>query len=101
VSSADTHDNQDQDGEPEDAWSSFKKLCDEAANVADQIVKRLGSLKLKDGKYRKFRSLQVAVESLWSGSEIAALLKRLSGLKEALGTRVLFSIRSINSRRVE
>ena len=76
-----------------DSWSSFRKICDEAAKVADELVGRLSQLKIKDSKHRKLRSIQHAVESLWSEKEIAALLQRLSSLKEALESRILFSIR--------
>ena len=76
-----------------DSWSSFRKICDEAAKVADELVARLSRLTIKDGKYRKLRSIQQAVESLWSEKEITVLLQRLSGLREALESRIIFSIR--------
>jgi hypothetical protein len=98
ISTSDTDNNSDQD--QEDVWSSLKQICAEAANVADEIVGRLGEVHLQDGEHKKFRNLQQAVDSLWSPEEIAALLKRLSSFKEALETRVLFSIRSISSRPV-
>lgn len=72
---------------------SFKILCDEAVNLADELVKRLNTLKVKDRKLRKWRSLQHAVESAWTQKERDGLEKRLSSLKDALETRVLFSIR--------
>jgi hypothetical protein len=93
--SANSQDSQDQ--EDTDGWSSFKRICDEAAKVADELVGRLARLKVQDGKHRRLRSLKHAVDSLWSDKEIAALLKRLSYFKEALVTRVLFSIRSVTS----
>jgi hypothetical protein len=79
--------------EDDESWASFKKVCDQAANIADEILGRLEKLKVKDGKHRKWRSLQKAVESLWSQKEIFSLMERLSGLRGALETRVLLSIR--------
>jgi hypothetical protein len=92
--SADSQDSQDQ--EHTDGWSSFMKICHEAAKVADELAGRLARLKVKDGKHRKLRSLKHAVESLWSEKEIAVLLERLSNFKEALESRVLFSIKLVN-----
>jgi RecA-family ATPase len=79
--------------EDKETWSSFKRVCDEAADVADEIILRLGKLRLQDGKFRRLRSILQAVETLWSEREITSLLKRLSSLRIALETRVLFSIR--------
>jgi RecA-family ATPase len=79
--------------EDKETWSSFNRVCDEAADVADEIILRLGKLRLQDGKFRRLRSILQAVETLWSEREITSLLKRLSSLRIALETRVLFSIR--------
>jgi RecA-family ATPase len=79
--------------EDKETWSSFKRVCDEAADVADEIILRLGKLRLQDGKFRRLRSILQAVETLWSEREITSLLKRLSSLRIALETRVLFSTR--------
>jgi hypothetical protein len=48
-----------------------------------------------NGKHGKLRSIQHAVESLWSEKEMFVLLNRLSSLKEASETRVPFSIRLV------
>jgi RecA-family ATPase len=79
--------------EDKETWSSFNRVCDEAADVADEIILRLGKLRLQDGKFRRLRSILQAVETLWSEREITSLLKRLSSLRIALETRVLFSTR--------
>ena len=82
--------------ENDDGVKVLRKLCDEAASVAEELLKRLGTLKLdSDGKNRRLGSLQVAVRSLWNEKEILGLSKRLATLKEALETRVLLSIRSV------
>jgi hypothetical protein len=69
-------------------------LCDEAVKVAEELVNRLEKLKVKDGKLRTWHSLQHAVEAAWSRKELVDLKNQLLGLKNALETRVLFSIRS-------
>ena len=71
---------------------SFEKLCDEATKLAKELVERLDKLKVKDGKHRLWRSLQHAIESAWSEREVTDLKNRLLSFKEALETRVLFSI---------
>jgi len=80
---------------------SFEILCDEAVKVAEQIVNRLEKLKVKDGKLRKWHSLQNAVDTAWSRKEIVDLKNQLQGLKDALETRVLFSIRSVHALKVQ
>jgi hypothetical protein len=76
---------------------SFEVLCDEAVKVAEELVNRLERLKIKDGKLRKWQSLQHAVEAAWSRKELVDLKNQLLGLKDALETRVLFSIRSAHT----
>jgi hypothetical protein len=36
-----------------DPWNSFRKTCNEAASVADEIIERLSKLKVQGGKRRK------------------------------------------------
>jgi hypothetical protein len=82
---------QNWEGEPS---SSVRKICDEAADVATEIITRLGRMKVKEGKYRELRSTQAAIRQAWSGKELKVLEERLGRLREAIGTRVLFSLRS-------
>ena len=80
---------------------SLGSICDQAASVADELVEKLESLKIKGDeqkgqkrpKLRHLQSLKAAVKSLWSQKDISALLERLNRLRQALGTRVLMSIR--------
>jgi len=77
-------------------WKALRELCNEAAVVADELLKRLGTLKRSaKGKHRKWESLHLAVCSLWNEKEIKSLLDRLITLKEALKTRILFSLRLV------
>ncbi|KAH8802965.1 hypothetical protein F5884DRAFT_684142 [Xylogone sp. PMI_703] len=91
-------------GEPEDSYdgiaqqTSFSRLCDEAAVLAEELIGRLEKLKVKDGKRRIWRSLKQAIETAWSEKEVASMKQRLLSFREALETRVLFSIRFLLSR---
>jgi hypothetical protein len=74
---------------------SFGKICEGATEVAEELLRRLSKLKLRDGNQGKFiSSIQQAVKTCWKEKEINELLKRLKNFKEALETRVLFSLRS-------
>ena len=72
--------------------ASFRKVCDEAVKVADELVERLEKLKFS-GKFKGLRCLQHAVKTVWSEREVAVLMRRLLTLKETLESHVLFSIR--------
>jgi hypothetical protein len=71
---------------------NLKRICDEAATVAEKIIQKLDRLKVK-GKHRVWESFQQAVRAAWSKTEIANLLERLSNLRMALDTHVLLSLR--------
>jgi hypothetical protein len=73
--------------------TSFERLCNEAATLAEELIVRLNKLKVKDGKQRIWRSLKEAVETAWSKNEVVDMKRRLLSFREALETRVLFSIR--------
>lgn len=61
-------------------------MCDEAANVVEELLGRLGTLKLNNAtKHRRWESVQIAVRSLWKEKEIKTLSKRLTTLGEAVG----------------
>lgn len=77
-------------------WTSFSRLCDEAAALAEELIERLVKLKVKGGKNRIWRSVKQAVEAAWSEKELASMKKRLLSFREALETRILFSIRFVN-----
>ncbi|KAL2061695.1 hypothetical protein VTL71DRAFT_7073 [Oculimacula yallundae] len=75
--------------------TTFQKLCDEATKLAEELAGRLDKLKVKNGKNKIWQSLKQAIEAVWTEKEIAEILKRLLSFKNALETRVLFSIRYI------
>jgi hypothetical protein len=72
---------------------ALEKICREASRAAEELVERLDKLKVKSSKHRRWNSFCQALEAAWSKEEIDALKGRLSSLKKALETRVLFSIR--------
>jgi hypothetical protein len=77
----------------EDGSSSFHKICDEAVGVATEIVTKLEGLRLGEGKFRLWQSLQRAVKEIWSEKELNGLVDRLDKLRQALDSKVLFSLR--------
>jgi hypothetical protein len=81
--------------ETEDNYS-FKKICDEAAKISENIIERLDKLKIKNTEHRKWTSLKHAVRSGWEQRELADLIKRLSNFREALHGRILYSIRYVS-----
>ncbi|KAE9364418.1 hypothetical protein N431DRAFT_421379 [Stipitochalara longipes BDJ] len=89
-------------GDQDQAQSgSFRKVCDEAVKVADELVGRLKKLKI-NGKHRRLTSLQQAVKTLWNEKEVASLMRRLLTLKETLESHVLLSIReSLDSQSLQ
>ena len=70
----------------------FEQICDEARKVAQELLIRLESLKVK-GKHRLWKSLRQAVQTALSTDEIDALRSRLAYLSKALETRVLMDLR--------
>jgi hypothetical protein len=72
---------------------TFQKICEGTLKVAEEIVERLDTLKVKDGKNRAWGSLQKAVKSAWSKSEMEDLKRRLASFKAALDTGLISSIR--------
>lgn len=82
--------------EDQEALTSFRGVCDEAAKLAEELVGRLKKLKLDaDGKIRRLMSLRLAVKGLWSENEVANLTTRLCSLRQTLVSHVLFSIRKV------
>jgi hypothetical protein len=72
---------------------SFKDVCDGAASIAKELLERLETLKLRGKKYRKFESLQKALQNLWSKEEVIGIKNRLDAFRQALNTRILLSLR--------
>jgi hypothetical protein len=71
---------------------AFEKICEEATKIANELLVRLGKLRVK-GKHRAWDSMQQALKNVWSKEEVTSLLARLSTIREALGTHILASLR--------
>lgn len=71
----------------------FESLCREAATVAEELIVRLEKLKVKNSKNRQWQSLKQVIRGAWKKGEVTSLTMRLSTLKDALETHVLFSLR--------
>ncbi|KAE8450753.1 hypothetical protein EG329_005666 [Mollisiaceae sp. DMI_Dod_QoI] len=71
----------------------FEDICQNATKIAEEIMGRLNKLKVLKDKHRKWESMRQAVKSAWTKDEMLDLKKRLALFKDALETRVLFSIR--------
>jgi hypothetical protein len=82
------------EGEEEAHQNTLGQICDDTSKVASELLAKLDKLKLdaSDRKYRRWKTLSQAVNTLWSKEEIDGLRTRLSTLKQALQTRMLFAI---------
>lgn len=70
----------------------FHEICDQTANVAEELLEGLKRLRVKTGGNHLINSLKAAVKAVWSKDEIRELVERLSVLKESLQSRSLLSI---------
>jgi hypothetical protein len=77
----------------------FEKVCGEANKVARELLRRLDRLKVTKGpgmdKPRKWETLQQAFAIAWSKDDVEELVDRLSKIREAIETRILFSLRYV------
>ncbi|KAI9864277.1 MAG: hypothetical protein M1813_003195 [Trichoglossum hirsutum] len=70
----------------------FQKICDKTTNLAEEILARLEKLKV-NGEHRAWRSLRQAINTAWTRDELAALMARLSTLRETFESSILVSLR--------
>jgi hypothetical protein len=68
------------------------KICEEAARLAEEILRRLDGLKVEGQKRRMWKSFSQAIKCAWTKEEIAAMVKRLAAFKDALVARATYSI---------
>jgi hypothetical protein len=68
------------------------KICEEAARLAEEILRRLDRLKVEGQKHRMWKSFSQAIKCAWTKEEIAVMVKRLAAFKDALVARVTYSI---------
>lgn len=72
--------------------SSFEEICHEAGKIAEDLIQRLGKLRIDGSKNRLRQTLCGLIKHAWSRREINELLQRLATLKEALNSHVLATI---------
>lgn len=71
----------------------FRRICDGAIEVAEELLEKLSTLKVPNGSHGILKSIRQAVKICWKEKEVEALRKRLKNFKEALETEALFSLR--------
>jgi hypothetical protein len=74
---------------------NFERICDEAAKTPEHIVERLDKLKVNRTRHRKWASLKQAIKSGWAQRDLVDLIGRLGSFREALNSRILYSLRYI------
>ena len=77
---------------------SFIEIRDGATRLATELMTKLERLKVKEdlrGHQRAWASLFKAVESAWTRDELHEMRLKLKTLKEAMESRLLFSLRSV------
>lgn len=87
-----------QDADEKELRETFLKIRDEATRLATELMTKLERLKVKEdlrGHQRAWASLFKAIESAWSKDELDEMRLKLKTLKEAMETRLLFSLRSV------
>jgi len=75
---------------------SFIEIRDGATRLATELMTKLERLKVKEdlrGHQRAWASLFKAVESAWTRDELHEMRLKLKTLKEAMESRLLFSLR--------
>jgi hypothetical protein len=80
--------------ESQDASPHFRKICDEAVTLAEEILTRIEGLRV-NGKHRAWKSFQQAIKNAWSQRETDGLTRRLSRLIQGLETYMLHSLRYV------
>lgn len=87
-----------QDADEKELHETFLKIRDEATHLATELMTKLERLKVREdlrGHQRAWASLFKAIESAWSKDELHEMRLKLKTLKEAMETRLLFSLRSV------
>ena len=73
--------------------TTFENICHETVKVAEEILTKLDKPKAVGTKgKRKLHVFRQIILRTWTKDEVDGLLKRLSTLKTALETRIMFSI---------
>jgi len=70
----------------------FGQICNKAMQVAQELLTKLGELRIKETKNRKLETLHQVLKRVWSKDDINTLLDRLQNLSEAFKTEVIVAI---------
>lgn len=91
-----------QDGEAVDTLQSvdedvqslrdFRKICNQAEKIAEELIAKLEGLRVKHGGNHKLESMKAAIKTTWSKDEIKSLAQRLSILRESLDSHTISMI---------
>ncbi|KAF4629488.1 hypothetical protein G7Y89_g8658 [Cudoniella acicularis] len=80
--------------------SFYLEICDAAARVAEELLRRLQRLRASNGRHRAWESLKAAIKATWSQDEIASLTQRLSVLKESMQSRFVLELGQMTSAEI-
>jgi hypothetical protein len=75
------------------AGQELLKLCSGSLEVAEQLLERFESLKVKGSKHRKWKSARQALKSVCSKQEIEAMEKRLARYREMIEMEMMVAFR--------
>jgi hypothetical protein len=64
--------------------SALIDLSRDCKDVCDQLLEMIQKLKVKDGRFRRFRSFRAALEAAWDGNRIAELESRLDRFQKVI-----------------
>jgi hypothetical protein len=64
--------------------SALIELARDCRDVCDQLLETIRKLKIRDGRWRRFRSLRAALEAAWDGHRIAELESRLDRYQKVI-----------------
>ena len=77
-----------------DDYQALTALCDSCAQLAEELLTRLQSLKIS-GKFKMWRSIQQAIKSCWAEKDLDSLFKRLAVFRQSIETHILVGLRCV------
>jgi hypothetical protein len=68
---------------------SLCEICDKCILLSNELLAKLNELRVQGPKHRKFKSIRLALKSVWSNDAICALEKRLESHRRELSDHLL------------
>jgi hypothetical protein len=65
------------------------EICEKCISLSDELLAKLNELRLQGPKHRKFKSIRLALKSVWSNDAICALEKRLESHRREVSDYLL------------